>query len=111
MAGVMGTRSRGRTELRIFTRPAVLFARDNATSLSDMPREWRIGTFDNDSAPPAMMTSRLPSAIWSAASVIAWFADAHARLTVYASHPRGSMGISETSRAMFGAVTDGTTVP
>jgi hypothetical protein len=43
--------------------------------------------------------------------VIAWFAEAHARLTVYASVPLGSIGISATSRAMFGAITDGTTVP
>ena len=43
--------------------------------------------------------------------MIAWFADAQARLTVYAWQPFGSIGISETSRAMFGASTDGTTVP
>src|ERR1044072_3606212 len=49
--------------------------------------------------------------IWSAASVIAWLADAHARLTVYASHPLDNIGSSETSRALFGATTYGTAVP
>ena len=44
-------------------------------------------------------------------SVIAWFADAHARPTVKASTPLGITGSSDTSRAMFGATTDGTTVP
>ncbi len=76
-----------------------------------MPREWRIGTFDSDSAPPATITSWWPRMIWSAASVMAWFAEAHARLTVYASTPLGMIGNSDTSRAMLGATTDGTTVP
>jgi len=52
-----------------------------------------------------------PSAIWSAASVIAWLALAQARLTENACTPLGSIGSSETSRAMFGATTFGTTVP
>jgi hypothetical protein len=43
--------------------------------------------------------------------VIAWFAEAHARLTLNASTPLGKIGRSDTSRAMFGATTDGTTVP
>jgi hypothetical protein len=43
--------------------------------------------------------------------VIAWFAEAQARLTVNAWTPFGSVGIRETSRAMLGAITDGTTVP
>jgi len=37
---------------------AAFFARESATSFSDMLREWRIGTLDNASAPPAMTTSR-----------------------------------------------------
>ena len=49
--------------------------------------------------------------IATAASVIAWLADAHALLTLYASTPFGRSGSSETSRAMFGASTEGTTVP
>ena len=111
MAGVIGTRSRGRTFASARTRPPNVFAFDAATSASLMPREWRIGTFDSDSAPPAMMTSAWPSAIWSAASVMAWFADAQARPTVNDCTPFGSSGRSETSRAMFGASTDCTTVP
>ena len=42
---------------------------------------------------------------------MAWLADAQARLTVNDWTPLGSMGSSETSRAMFGATTEGTTVP
>ena len=42
---------------------------------------------------------------------MAWLADAQARLTVNACTPLGGCGSSETSRAMFGARTDGTTVP
>ena len=42
---------------------------------------------------------------------IAWFADAHARLTLTDSTPFGSSGSSDTSRAMFGSTTEGTTVP
>src|SRR4051794_5276088 len=80
IAGVTGTRSRGRIELAIRTRWAELRARDIATSLSDMLRECRIGTVESDSAPPAITTSWWPRTIWSAASVIAWFADAQARL-------------------------------
>ena len=76
-----------------------------------MPRECRIGTFESDSAPPAIATSAWPSTIWSAASVIAWFAEAHARLTLHAWRFFGKSGISATSRAMFGARTFGTTVP
>jgi len=58
-----------------------------------------------------MMTSAWPRAIWSAASVMAWLAEAHARLTVNDWTPLGSIGRSDTSRAMFGASTEGTTVP
>jgi hypothetical protein len=42
---------------------------------------------------------------------MAWFAEAQARLTVNDCVPFGSMGRSDTSRAMFGAMTFGTTVP
>src|SRR6185437_9489519 len=109
IAGVIGTKSRGRIEPRILSRFAALLARDSATSFSDIDRECRIGTFDNDSAPPAIMTSWWPRTIWSAASVMAWLADAQARLTVYASQPRGRIGSSDTSRAMLGAITECTT--
>jgi hypothetical protein len=49
--------------------------------------------------------------IWSAASVMAWLAEAQARLTVKLCTPRGSCGSSEISRAMFGSVTFWITVP
>ena len=65
----------------------------------------------SDSAPPAIATLAWPSAIWSAALVIAWFAQAHARLTENAWTPLGSDGLSAISRAMFGASTEGMTVP
>src|ERR1019366_6998072 len=70
-----------------------------------------MGTFESDSAPPAMAMSAWPSMIWSAASVMAWFAEAHARLTLHAWRFFGKSGISATSRAMFGASTFGTTLP
>ena len=82
MAGVIGTKSLSLIRDSAPMRPPSDLAREAATRASDIPREWRIGMFDSDSAPPAMATSRWPSAIWSAASVIAWLADAQARLTV-----------------------------
>ena len=93
------------------TRPPSDFALLAETMASEKPREWRIGTLESDSAPPAIATFTCPSAIWSAASVIAWLAEAQARLTVNACVDFGRCGISETSRAMFGAMTDGMTVP
>jgi hypothetical protein len=63
IAGVIGTRSFGRNEPMILRRCAGLFARLKATSFSDIPRECRIGTFESDSAPPAMTTSWWPSTI------------------------------------------------
>jgi hypothetical protein len=111
IAGAIGTRSRGRIFDSARTRAPTLFAREAVRSASLMPREWRMGTFESDSAPPAMTTSACPSTIWSAASVIAWLAEAHARLTVNDCTPFGNRGSREISRAMFGARTDGTTVP
>ena len=84
IAGVTGMRSRG---LIFASAPSLApsdFALLAAISASLKPRECRIGTFESDSAPPAMATSAWPSTIWSAASVIAWFADAQARLTLHA---------------------------
>ena len=49
--------------------------------------------------------------IWSAASVIDWFAEAQARLTVKLWIPLGSCGSSEISRAMLGSCTAWITVP
>ena len=111
IAGVTGMKSLGRIRAKAPSRAPSDFAFDAATRMSERPREWRIGTLLSDSAPPAIATSAWPSAIWSPASVIAWFALAHARLTEKACTSLGSAGISATSRAMFGARTDGTTVP
>ena len=60
---------------------AELFALRRRDEARLKPREWRIGTLESDSAPPAMTMSAWPRAIWSAASVIAWLADAQARLS------------------------------
>jgi hypothetical protein len=111
IAGVTGIRSFGRMRARACTRCESDLARDAATRASEKPRECRIGTLESDSAPPAIMMSALPNAIWSAASVIAWLALAQARLTECASTRLGRCGMSDTSRAMLGASTDGTTVP
>src|ERR1041385_7971669 len=43
-----------RMELAIFTRPVAVFDRLMATSFSAMLLEWRMGTLERDSAPPAM---------------------------------------------------------
>ena len=111
IAGVIGMRSRGRIRVTALARAPNDFAREAATSASAKPREWRTGTVDRDSAPPAIAQSAWPSRIWSAASVIAWLADAQARETVHDCTPLGRCGIRDTSRAMLGASTDGTTVP
>jgi hypothetical protein len=63
MAGVIGTEiARADRAERCAALRGALRSRD-ATSLSDMPRECRIGTFDSDSRPPAMTTSAWPSTI------------------------------------------------
>jgi hypothetical protein len=71
IAGVIGTRSRGRMRASAPTRLVIVFALDADTSALEKPRECRIGTLESDSAPPAIATFACPSAIWSAASVIA----------------------------------------
>jgi len=45
-------------------------------------RPYRIGTSLSTSAPPARITSDLPSAIWSAAEVTDWLEEMQARLIV-----------------------------
>ena len=71
IAGVMGMKSLARIVEKACTRWPIVFALLAATSASEKPREWRIGTLESDSAPPAMATVAWPSAIWSAALVIA----------------------------------------
>ena len=76
-----------------------------------MRRLWRIGTSERLSAPPAIPTSTCPSRIEEATSAIAWFAEAQARLTVWAGTDFGSPAPRATSRPRFGALTEGTTCP
>ena len=71
MAGATGTRSFGRTFENALSFWLMLFALFAAISTSVNPRECRIGTFESDSAPPAITQSMWPSAIWSAASAMA----------------------------------------
>jgi hypothetical protein len=111
MAGVIGMKSLGRSVASVFTRPPSVLALLAVTSASLMRREWSTGTCDRLSLPPATTQSRWPRMIWSAASVMAWLADAQARLTVKLCTPRGSCGMSEISRAMLGSATFCTTVP
>ena len=82
IAGVTGTRSRGRARLRAATRPATLLARPALTSIRLKRRECRIGMSESDSTPPARMVSACPRAIWSAALAMAWAEEAQARLSV-----------------------------
>src|SRR5450759_5202245 len=84
IAGVTGMRSFGRRRAIVLSRAGNDFAFDARTSVSANPCEWSIGILERDSEPPAIATSRWPSAIWSAASVIAWFAEEHALLTLKA---------------------------
>jgi hypothetical protein len=70
-----------------------------------------MGTSLELSAPPAIATACCPASSDSAALVIAWNDVAHARLTLKASMVFGIPVPSTISRAMFGALTDGTTCP
>ena len=70
-----------------------------------------MGTSLIDSVPPAMATWLTPSAIAEATSVKAWMEVAQARLTVWASSPRGSAEARPTSRAMLGASSVGMAWP
>ncbi len=103
IAGATGARCRGRIPAKAFTRSPTERALDAFTSASRMVSEKRIGTSVSDSAPPAMTTSASPSAMCSAAEVIAWFAEAHARPTVKAGTEAGIPEPSCTSRAMLGS--------
>ena len=85
--------------------------REAATTACATGREYMIGTSLIASAPPAMARSISPSAIASAALVIACRLVAQARTTEYASMFLGSPEASPTSRAMFGSCTEGMTVP
>ena len=58
-----------------------------------------------------MMQSAYPFRIVSAPDVIAWFDDAHARLTVNAGTFGGRPASIVISRATFGAGIEGSTVP
>ena len=82
IAGVTGTRSRGRARRNAARRPPTLLARLASTSTRLKRREWRIGMSESDSTPPASTVSAWPSAIWSAALPIAWAEEAQARLSV-----------------------------
>ena len=70
-----------------------------------------MGTSLIASAPPTTARSISPSAMASAALVIACRLVAQARTTEYASTFFGSPAASPTSRAMFGSWTEGMTVP
>ena len=71
--------------------------------------ETVMGTSLELSAPPAMATACCPASRDSAALVMAWNEVAQARLTLNASMVFGIAVPSTISRAMFGALIDGTT--
>ena len=82
MAGVTGTRSRGRVRPKAASRPPKLLARLASTSTRLKRRECRIGMSESVSTPPARIVSAWPRAIWSAALAIAWALEAQARFRV-----------------------------
>ena len=69
-----------------------LFALPASTRIWLKRRECRIGMSESDSTPPAMMTSAWPRAIWSAALVMAWVAEAQARLSDVRRDARQELG-------------------
>ena len=79
MAGVTGTRSRGRILPNAPARSAKVFARLASMRMRLMRLECRIGMSVSVSTPPARMVSACPRAIWSAALVTAWAPEAQAR--------------------------------
>jgi hypothetical protein len=111
IAGVSGTRSLGRIPAKAERRAPRLRAREASIRARAMRRLWRMGTSDRLSAPPAMPTSALPARISALTSAMAWLAEAHARLTVWAGTLAGSPLPRTTSRARLGALTDGMTWP
>ena len=111
MAGVSGTRSRGRRPAKARTWPPMLRARDAAVRARAILRLWRMGASDRLSAPPAMPISAWPARISEATSAMASLAEAHARFTVWAGTAAGSPARRTTSRARFGAFTEGMTCP
>ncbi len=96
---------------KAFSRSPMLRALLARTSALRISGEKRMGMSVSDSAPPAITTSAIPSAICSAPEVIAWLADAHARPTVNDGTRGGIPAPSVTSRAMLGSFTDWITVP
>jgi hypothetical protein len=109
IAGVTGTRARGRVRPKADRRAPKVFARLASTSTRVKRREWRMGMSESDSTPPARIVSAWPSAIWSAALLMAWALEAQARFRVYAGTLGRSCGRRLTSRPTLGARTDGTT--
>ena len=63
IAGVTGTRSRGRVRPKAATRAPTLLALLASTSTRLKRRECRMGMSDSVSTPPARMVSAWPSAI------------------------------------------------
>ncbi len=111
MAGVTGTKSRGRTRASTPRRSAMAFALLASTSSWLIRFECSTGMSESDSTPPASTTSACPRRIWSAALVMACAEEAQARLSVYAGTLRGNCGRRLTSRATLGVSTEGTTCP
>ncbi len=66
IAGATGTRSLGLIPATSLIRWERVFALLSPTSISLKRFEWRMGTLERLSAPPAMTTRAYPCAIWSA---------------------------------------------
>src|SRR5579884_3072881 len=99
MVGAAGGRSARRTPRRLRTLPNVERAWLAAISARATGGRKLIGTLESVSAPPAITTSASPRSIRLTASVIAWQAEAHARLTVAAGVDFARGVASTSSRA------------
>src|SRR4026208_2497318 len=106
MAGATGTRPLGRSFVHAFTRAPRDLALLASTRMSARRRDARIGMSDSASAPPAMITAALPSAIWSCPAGPARLAEAQARFNEYAGISLGNCGRRLTSRPILGTSGD-----
>jgi hypothetical protein len=84
MPGATGARSDSVIPAKLETRCGRVFACDARTRARASLGVYVIGTFERLSAPPARTASEVPTAMWSAASVIATHAEAQAIPTLEA---------------------------
>ena len=113
MAGVSGTRSRGRmlakAESRAPSDSGLRWASTSARAMLRLCEDRHVGQALGPAGDARRPRGR--GRIADATSAIAWLAEAQARFTVWAGTSFGRPAPSTASRARFGAFTDGTTWP